>query len=83
MRGDRDGAILDLTADQYGWEPAVVTGRDDPRYRASYRPATVIKDLKGPKLAAWCVRHAAGWKAWCAGRGDDPAPGGEGPSPRP
>ena len=79
LRSGRDGTILDLTADQFGWEPVIVTPQDDMRYRASYRPATVLKDLRGSKTAAWGERHAAGWEAWCAERGEDPAPAGEGP----
>ncbi len=84
LKGGRDGVILDLTADQFGWEPVTVTGPEDARYRASYRPATVLKDLRGgPKMDAWCARHARGWEAWCMERGEDPSPGGEAPAPRP
>jgi len=33
--------IVDLTADQFGYGPFVVTGADDPRYRANVLPGAV------------------------------------------
>ncbi len=86
IRGGRDGVLFDLTADQFGWEPVTVAGPDDPRYRASYRPATVLKDLKGgPKTRAWCEHHARGGKRgarkWARTRRPGPRPPARAPRP--
>jgi hypothetical protein len=37
--------ILDLTADQYGWDPVLIAAGDDPRYRACYSAKTLKDDL--------------------------------------
>lgn len=62
-----DGVIVDLAADQFGWDEVVVTGPDDVRYRANYTAETVKKDMSGrliPRLRAlaldaWESRRAA------------------------
>lgn len=53
VEGVLDGqrVIVDLTADQYGWDKVIVTDVGDPRYRASYRRSTVTKDLSRPTAA--------------------------------
>lgn len=50
VEGKLDGrdVIVDLTADQYGWDPVIVTTADDMRYRASYRGSVVKRDTSRP-----------------------------------
>jgi hypothetical protein len=40
-----DGTIADVTADQFGHGPVIVTSSDDPRYRANYRQASLRRHL--------------------------------------
>ncbi len=55
VTGRIDGreVIVDVTADQYGWEPVIVAAGDDPRYRANLRGAQVTKDMRGGILATF------------------------------
>lgn len=64
--------ILDVTADQYGWDPVVVTGADDPRYRANYTAATLRKDLSGCFWEKWREFAVGAWAA--AAECESPAP---------
>lgn len=45
---ERDGVIIDLTADQFGWDPIVVTDSKDARYNKIERRSknTLVSGLK-------------------------------------
>jgi len=51
-----DGAtIIDLTADQFGWEPVIVTPVTDDRYLVNWKPSMVKQHLKdvSQRAAEW------------------------------
>lgn len=68
-RLDGDSVIVDVTGDQYGWDPVIVTTADDPRYRANYRAGIVARDLRERSTAVVTARHGHG-----RGPLADPAP---------
>ncbi len=49
LAGSHDGrdVILDVTADQFGWEPVVVADGADTRYRASFLPRVAAAHVDG------------------------------------
>lgn len=63
VRGNLNGEMLivDLTADQYGWDPVVITDATDARYRANYTAAELKTDLSGPNLLRATEAAATGW----------------------
>lgn len=63
VRGHSEGleVIVDVTADQYGWDPVVVTAGDDARYRANYAASELKADLSGPILRRTVADAVAGW----------------------
>ncbi|MBK1666465.1 hypothetical protein CKO28_00225 [Rhodovibrio sodomensis] len=58
-RVDGSSVIVDLTADQFGHSPVIVTGADDPRYRRNWKDAFTRRHLRD-------VEHRArGWFERC------------------
>lgn len=73
LEGEIDGErlIVDVTADQYGWSPVVVTSATDARYRGNYTASTVGKDVSGRFYEKWKV---FAWEAWETLGDDVPSP---------
>ena len=63
--------ILDLTGDQFGWEPVVIAPDDDPRYRASYKQSTVARDMATRSFRTASASAIDEWRAWSHERGVD------------
>jgi hypothetical protein len=52
---DGGRVIVDLTADQFGWEDVVVEAADDPRYRSNLEPSRIPGDFTAAEKG-WGVR---------------------------
>lgn len=60
-----DGSmIVDLTADQAGWQPILVTDVKDSRYLANWKPSFVKSHM------AEVENRASGWRRQWSGRND-------------
>ncbi|WP_088892892.1 hypothetical protein [Leptolyngbya ohadii] len=54
------GLIIDLTADQFGHDPIIVTASSDPRYRANLTEDEMAQDFQ--KLQRRSTQWLAAWK---------------------
>lgn len=70
---DDQRILVDLTADQFGWPPVIVTSASDTRYNGNFSEAKIAKDLDDPILnrlravseQTWserCYRHGIAFK---------------------
>ena len=57
---DDDVVIVDVTGDQYGWDPVIVAPGDDPRYRGNYKAGVVARDLRERSTAKVTASHGHG-----------------------
>ena len=59
---EKDGVIVDLTADQFGWDAITVTSSDDPRYQA-LAPARGKHWIKGltTTIQTWRGQASRDW----------------------
>jgi len=60
--------IVDLTAEQFGWEPVIVAAGEDPRYLANWKPSAVTSHMRDVTL------RAKGWQELWLERRNPPAP---------
>jgi len=57
---ERNGTIIDITADQFGYEPVLITSSTDPRYKPNYSPSEIKSHLADARItpAKWLVAYA-------------------------
>ena len=58
---EADGLVIDITADQFGYAPVVVTSSQDPGYRPAEDEALLLKATPAGIAAVKEI-----WASWCS-----------------